>query len=134
MYQDGNGHELYPNVIVSELSCVVCSLNLGMLLFWQDYDGENLLSITGRDPADYARKVLRKLFTADELASSVLPSRFDHLYTKKPLDKDRFDILNSKLLFANQQIYNELVVGDNKTPLPNCEVLRFQSFYRSSSY
>ena len=57
-----------------------------------------MLYISGRDPADYARKVLRKLFTSHELASSVLPSRYDHLYVKKPLDKNRFDLLNRKLV------------------------------------
>ena len=61
-----------------------------------NYNGENLLNISGRDPGDFARKILRKLFTSDELATSVLPSRYDHLYLKKPLDKDRFDLLNSK--------------------------------------
>ena len=55
-----------------------------------------MLDISGRDPADYARKTLRKLFTSAELASSILPSRYDHLYVKKPLDKNRFDLLNSK--------------------------------------
>jgi hypothetical protein len=58
--------------------------------------GDNLLDISDRDPADYARKVLRKLFTSHELASSILPSRYDHLYVKKPLDKYRFDLLNRK--------------------------------------
>ena len=62
----------------------------------QEHNGENLLNISGRDPGDFARKALRKLFTSDELATSVLPSRYDHLYLKKPLDKERFELLNSK--------------------------------------
>ncbi|CAF2038035.1 unnamed protein product [Rotaria magnacalcarata] len=62
-----------------------------------DYKGENLLNITGRDPADYARNVLRRLFTSTELRESVLPSRHAHLFRKKTLDEEKFTLLNKAI-------------------------------------
>ncbi|CAM4868626.1 unnamed protein product [Rotaria socialis] len=70
--------------------------------------GENLFNITSRDPADYARNVLRRLFTSTELRESVLPSRHAHLFRKKTLDEEKFTLLNrtrrqSKQPMAQQQ-------------------------------
>ncbi|CAF4840063.1 unnamed protein product [Rotaria socialis] len=59
-----------------------------------DYKGENLFNITSRDPADYTRNVLRRLFTSTELRESVLPSRHAHLFRKKTLDEEKFTLLN----------------------------------------
>lgn len=73
--------------------CFTTIIKCGSLKMFKD---QNLLNISARDPPDYARKILRTLFTCDELSTSVLPSRYDHLYVKKPLDKERFDLLNSK--------------------------------------
>lgn len=101
IYQDPDDKENYSDVIF-RINLLV-SLLISVL---QDNDGCNLLDISGRDPADYARKLLRKLLTFDELTSYILPSRFDDLYLKKPLQKERFDLLNmnSKWLIQNFSI------------------------------
>lgn len=60
------------------------------------WDDKNLLSIVARDPGDYARKLLRVLFTQSEIQSSLIPSQSAHLYHKDILDEERFGVLNSK--------------------------------------
>jgi hypothetical protein len=77
IYQDSDDKENYSDVIV--LINLLVSLLISVL---QDYNGCNFLDISGRDPADYARRLSGKLFTFDELTSSILPSIFDHLYLK----------------------------------------------------
>lgn len=58
------------------------------------WNNRNLLKILARDPGDYARQLLRLLFSDDELTESILPSQAAHLYQKNVLDSERFLILN----------------------------------------
>ncbi|CAF4349356.1 unnamed protein product, partial [Rotaria sp. Silwood2] len=44
----------------------------------------------GKNMDDYGRKVLRTLFTHEELISSILPPGGSH-YCRKPLDNKRFE-------------------------------------------
>ncbi|CAF1561435.1 unnamed protein product, partial [Adineta ricciae] len=64
------------------------------IIILKSWDGKNLLTVSGRDIGDYARKLLDILFTTQELQSSILPSQAAHLYQKEVLDEDRFKILN----------------------------------------
>jgi hypothetical protein len=59
-------------------------------------NGQNLLKIVARDAGDFARQLLRLLFTPSELESSILPSQSAHLYQKDILDADRFGVLNGR--------------------------------------
>jgi hypothetical protein len=50
-----------------------------------------------RDPAHFARRLLRFLFTNDELSDSLLPDRPSETrkhYSKKPLDQTRYEVLH----------------------------------------
>lgn len=58
------------------------------------WKSQNLLKILARDAGDYARQLLRLLFTEDELTTSILPSQAAHLYQKNVLDNERFVLLN----------------------------------------
>ena len=60
------------------------------------WEEKNLLNIVARDPGDYARKLLRTLFTEYEIRSSLLPSQSAHLYQKDILDEKRFAKLNGR--------------------------------------
>ena len=62
------------------------------------WEKTNLLSIIGRDPGDYGRKLLLFLFTEKELQSSLVPSQSAHLYQKDVLDQVRFAKLNGKVI------------------------------------
>ncbi len=60
------------------------------------WEQKNLLNIVARDPGDYARKLLRALYTEEEIRSSLVPSQSAHLYEKDVLDEKRFAKLNGK--------------------------------------
>ncbi|CAF1134088.1 unnamed protein product [Adineta steineri] len=72
-YRDSNTQELFPSTV--------------------DYNGQNLIAIVAKDFGDYARQLMRELFSADELKVSVLPPRRPHL-VRPALDPYRFQILN----------------------------------------
>ncbi|CAF1604877.1 unnamed protein product, partial [Didymodactylos carnosus] len=58
-----------------------------------NYENENLLDIAGTSYGDYARKLMKKLFTEEELKSRILPPARQHL--KRPvLDEHKFKFLN----------------------------------------
>lgn len=49
----------------------------------------DLLEVLATDYGDYARKILRILFTSEELKNSILPPARKHL-SREPLDEERF--------------------------------------------
>ncbi|CAF1492541.1 unnamed protein product, partial [Rotaria magnacalcarata] len=53
------------------------------------HDSTDLLGALGTDYGDYARNILRILYTKEELQTSILPPGRTHL-SRKPLDKVRF--------------------------------------------
>ncbi len=55
----------------------------------------DLLDVMATDYGDYARKILRIIFTSDELQTRILPLGKSYL-ARKPLDEDRFKIFISK--------------------------------------
>ena len=60
----------------------------------------NLTALIGRDPAHFARRILRILYTNDELANALLPDRPAETrkhYSKAPLDGLRYEILHRML-------------------------------------
>ena len=61
----------------------------------------NLLEIPARNAGEYARAVLKKLFTADELKSGLLPSQQSKRYSKPELDHERINCLNGKRLLLS---------------------------------
>ncbi|CAF1278909.1 unnamed protein product [Rotaria sordida] len=75
-YRDPNNQEIFPSTV--------------------EYNGQNLLEIVGKDFGDYARQLMRVLYTNDELQSSILPPGRRHL-VRKPLDFDRFVRLNESV-------------------------------------
>lgn len=56
----------------------------------------NLLSITARNPGEYARCVLKVLFESHELRDGLLPSAQAKRYAKQELDPERISLLNGK--------------------------------------
>ncbi|CAF2986500.1 unnamed protein product, partial [Rotaria sp. Silwood2] len=58
-----------------------------------DYNGINLITTVGKDFGDFARQIIRILYTPDELRTCILPPRRPHL-SREPLDPDRFRLLN----------------------------------------
>ncbi|CAF1670011.1 unnamed protein product, partial [Didymodactylos carnosus] len=70
-YRDQNEKENFPDEISFE-------------------NGPNLLDSNGKDFRDYSIGVLKKLYTKEELKSSILPSSTAHIYAKKQLDPKRF--------------------------------------------
>ncbi len=75
--------------------------NQYLLFYLQDYEGQNLVDVVGRDFGDYARQVMYVLFTEEELATCILPPKRRHL-TREPLDSGRFTLLHSllKMIFS----------------------------------
>ena len=61
------------------------------------YNDQNLLEIGGKNPGDYGRRLLRVLYTENELKICMLPSTVANRFSKPKLDAARFDSLNSKL-------------------------------------
>ncbi|CAF1281434.1 unnamed protein product [Adineta ricciae] len=57
------------------------------------YEGQNLLEIRGRDIYDYGRKILKTLYTSQELGSCILPPARNHL-ARPALDPVRFNIFH----------------------------------------
>ncbi|CAF1206912.1 unnamed protein product [Rotaria magnacalcarata] len=55
------------------------------------FNNYNLLDLMATDYGNYARKILRIVFSQDELKSSILPPGKPHL-RRQPLDQDRFKI------------------------------------------
>ncbi|CAF4784200.1 unnamed protein product, partial [Rotaria magnacalcarata] len=53
----------------------------------------NLLLIRGKSVGDYARQVLRSLYSHEELTSSILPPGGEQ-FARKPLDNQRFEKLH----------------------------------------
>lgn len=62
-------------------------------MFVQPWNGSNLLKIQGKSVADYGRRILRTIFTTEELASSILPPGGPQ-YTRKPLEHHRFELFH----------------------------------------
>ncbi|CAM4842552.1 unnamed protein product [Rotaria magnacalcarata] len=56
----------------------------------------NLLLIRGKSVGDYARQVLRSLYSREELTSSILPPGGEQ-FARKPLDNQRFEKLHRAL-------------------------------------
>lgn len=65
----------------------------------QIYQQEDLLKIRAKDYGAYARLVLRKLFSQDELTTSILPPGGGQ-YRRPPLDPEKFEYLHRKCLFC----------------------------------
>lgn len=59
------------------------------------HEKQNSLSIRGRNIGDYARLVLRALYSNDELLDSILPPGGAH-FRCKLLDNQRFEKLHGK--------------------------------------
>ena len=59
------------------------------------FDNINLLDIMATDYGDYARKILRLIFTSDELKTCTLPPGKPH-FTRQPLDEERFKIFTGR--------------------------------------
>jgi hypothetical protein len=59
------------------------------------FNNVNLLSTMASNFGDFARRVLKIVFTADELRSHGLPPRRDHL-SRPVLDEDRFKLVNGE--------------------------------------
>ncbi|CAF1524702.1 unnamed protein product, partial [Didymodactylos carnosus] len=57
------------------------------------YDNQNLLNIVGTSYGDYARKLMKKLYSKDDLKNCILPPARDHL-KRNALDEEKFTILN----------------------------------------
>ncbi|CAF1109136.1 unnamed protein product [Rotaria sordida] len=72
-YRDSNSQQIFPTNV--------------------DYNGTNLITIVGKDFGDFARQIMRILYTPDELQTCILPPRRPHL-SREPLDPDRFRLLN----------------------------------------
>ncbi|CAF1470043.1 unnamed protein product [Adineta ricciae] len=60
------------------------------------YKDINLTRIRSKDFGDYARLVLRQLYSREELVSSILPPGGSQ-YARKPLDSGRFEYLHDAL-------------------------------------
>ncbi|CAF2069972.1 unnamed protein product [Rotaria magnacalcarata] len=58
-----------------------------------DHNGTNLVTIVGRDFGDFAREVMRVLYSEEERKTHILPPGRPHLF-RKPLDSNRFALLN----------------------------------------
>ena len=72
------------------------------------FEGRDLLNERARNPGQYARNLLRLLFTPEELESSLLPSTQSKRYLKPELDSQRMDLLHRKtshLLFVDENIF-----------------------------
>ncbi|CAF0990194.1 unnamed protein product [Didymodactylos carnosus] len=67
-------------------------INVYTFLPFSIFHDQNLIQIRGKDYGDYARKVLRVLFTKEELTTSVLPPGAPYL-RRDPLDETRFELL-----------------------------------------
>lgn len=57
----------------------------------------NLLEIHAKNPGDYGRRLLRILYTENELKTCMLPSSVSDRYLKPKLNETRFNILNSAM-------------------------------------
>ncbi|CAF1324659.1 unnamed protein product [Rotaria sordida] len=60
------------------------------------HNGENLLNIRGKSIGDYARQVLRTLYSHEELISSILPPGGPQ-YSRKCLDQVKFEKLHEAM-------------------------------------
>ncbi|CAF1307834.1 unnamed protein product [Adineta ricciae] len=58
------------------------------------YRGNNLLEVAASSAAEYARKLLKVLFSELELKTSLLPSQQSKRYFKPELDSEKFNLLN----------------------------------------
>ncbi len=102
-YRDLNNPEIFSNAVVSNDETIFD--NERLLFYLQDYYGQNLLEIVAKDFGDYARQVMRILYTNDELRSCILPPGRSHL-TRKALDSDRFSRLNGlSKIFSNINLF-----------------------------
>ena len=73
------------------------------------FEGRDLLNERARNPGQFARNLLRILFTPEELQSSLLPSTQSKRYLKPELDGQRMDLLHSKtsqLLFIDENMFS----------------------------
>ncbi|CAF4245033.1 unnamed protein product [Rotaria magnacalcarata] len=70
-----------------------------------EYSDQNLIEIVGKDFGDYARRVMRVLFTEEELRTSILPPKRKHL-AREPLDSVRFLPVRVKYRLASH-MYDE---------------------------
>ncbi|UJR37028.1 hypothetical protein I4U23_029735 [Adineta vaga] len=61
------------------------------------YDNKNLLEIRARDIFDFGRKILKTLYTSEELGSSILPPARSHL-ARPSLDPVRFHLFHGRYL------------------------------------
>ena len=60
------------------------------------YEGRNLLEVSAKNAGEYARNLLKILFTPEELQSSLLPSQQSKRYSKQEFDHTRLHLLNGK--------------------------------------
>ncbi|UJR37027.1 hypothetical protein I4U23_029734 [Adineta vaga] len=60
------------------------------------YDNKNLLEIRARDIFDFGRKILKTLYTSEELGSSILPPARSHL-ARPSLDPVRFHLFHESI-------------------------------------
>ncbi|CAF1389510.1 unnamed protein product [Rotaria sp. Silwood1] len=79
------------------------------------YNNINLTRIRAKNVGDYGRQVLRKIFSDEELISSILPPEGQQ-YARKPLDVEKFEFLHNALrskyhIAADRydEFYNKLI-------------------------
>jgi hypothetical protein len=59
------------------------------------YQEQDLLRIRAKDYGDYARQLLRTLYSTDELVGCILPSGHPR-FTRPPLEKERFQLFHGE--------------------------------------
>ncbi len=57
------------------------------------YEKINLVHIRGKNVGDFARQVLKTIFTHEELITSILPPGGAH-YSRKTLDEEKFNLFH----------------------------------------
>ena len=57
------------------------------------YNGDDLLKVRAKDYGSYARLIMRKVFSTQELTTSILPPGGSQ-YSRPPLDVDKFDYIH----------------------------------------
>lgn len=60
------------------------------------FQDRDLLDVPAKNAGEYARNLLRILFTPEELQTCLLPSSQAKSYNKPELDSDRMRLMNGK--------------------------------------
>ncbi|CAF2769364.1 unnamed protein product [Rotaria sp. Silwood2] len=98
--------------------------------FPPDYMKKNLLDIMATDYADYARQLLRILYTSYELKNSILPPGRSHL-KREPLDPERFKLLTGRKIICPLSLFLFSFWSDAIRIKFRLDETNFGLFYRS---